>query len=819
MKRLTTFLTILVLTFQCMMAQMSDSQIVSYAKQRQGAGASAQTIGQELLAKGATKEQIQRVYAEFNKAAKGDNSAANANVNRLRKNNGEEKQSQNKKSKKTRNSRNQRARNTGGDYRTRNNGVDNYEDDIDFEDYYGYYQEEDSTAIKIFGHDIFRSDNLSFEPSMNIATPQDYVLGPGDELIVDVYGTSQTSEQYTVAPDGTVTIPRVGPIGVSGLTVDAAKQRIAAALGSHYDKSAIKISVGQTRTISINVMGEVQTPGTYTLSAFASVFHALYMAGGTNELGTLRNIQVARKGKIISTVDVYEYILNGRLAGNVQLQDNDVIIVGPYQNLVNIAGNVRRPMWYEMKKNESLEALLKYAGGFAGAAYTKSLSVERTAGDKRSVYTVNEEDFKSFILADQDSVSARENEKRYNNSVLVQGAVKRPGNYELSKVITFRKLIEQAGGLDDEALTNRAVLIRTKPDFTKEAMSIDIMAVLEGRMADVVLQNEDIITIASLSDRNVLRTLTIEGEVYNPGIYEFASGLTVEDLITLAGGLRESASLLNVEVARRIVDPAADKDLPVNCETFNFTLEDGMPVANGSNFSLQPYDQVYVRKSPVYVEPKSVNISGEVVFAGNYALNGQEVRISEIVKRAGGFKEKASVIDARLIRKMNEDEIALQEQKLEMAEQSSDSIDFKKEDLKTEYSVGINLSNAIKNPGSDDDIVLRDGDQIIVPSYTATVKISGEVLYPNVVTYLANKSKSDYISQAGGFTKESLKRRAYIIYANGQVSKLSKGKIMPGCEIVVPKKTKHNNTDNAMKWISIASSVASTAAVILNVVK
>lgn len=775
MKKLTLIVALLFSTIS-IMAQMSDDQIISYAKQRQSSGADAKTIGAELLQRGATKEQLQRIYSALNNAGAGAKGNAEQ-IDRERHNNGMQEPA------------------SVAPLRT------------------------DSLTRKVFGRDIFRTRNLSFEPNMNIATPAKYTLGPGDELIIDVYGDSQSSDKYKVAPDGTVTIPNLGPVGVSGLTVEAAQSKIASRLGAHYANSSVKLSVGQTRTISVNIMGEVFAPGTYTLSAFATVFNALYLAGGTNEIGTLRDIKVVRKGRVVTTVDVYDYILYGRLTGSVTLQDNDVIIVGTYNNLVNISGNVKRPMWYEMRKNETLGTLLRFAGNFSGDAYTGDVRVERKAGEKMSVYTVAQNDYDIFRLTDEDSVIVRGNEIRYDNSVVIRGAVMRPGNYELGKASSFRQLVEMAGGLTDDAQTNRAVLIRTKSDLTKEAISIDIAGILDGSVPDVPLYNEDAITIASMEQQNKARTITIEGEVYNPATFPYAEGLSIEDLITLAGGLRESASLLNVEVARRIVDPLADKTLPVRSERFSFTLKEGLAISESNQFKLQPYDQVFIRRSPVYTTQRSVNISGEVMFAGNYVLENQDTRISEIVNRAGGFKEKASVVNARLLRTMNADERARRMQLLQMAKNSADSVKLDSLDFADQYTVGINLAKAMENPGSDYDIVLRDGDQIIVPEYNATVTISGEVLYPNTVTYLEGMKKKDYIAEAGGYTKESIKSRAYIIYANGEVAKLSKGKIEPGCEIVVPKKVHRDNSANTMKWVSIGSSVTATLAVIANLIR
>lgn len=774
------FIVVFLFTYLHVVAQstMTDNQVIEYAKQQQSLGTDSKTIVKNLVQRGATQEQLQRLYNNRNQNA-GSSTSSNVtvgrDVSRSRVNNGEE-----------------------------------------FPDIDPILAEGER---RVFGRDIFRTKNLSFEPNMSIATPQNYVLGPGDDIIVDIYGASQSNNKYTISPDGTVTIPRIGPVAVSGLTVEAAQSRIVGAMGSHYKNSSIKLSLGQTRSITVNVMGEVLTPGTYTISAFATVFHALYMAGGTSNIGTLRDIKVARGGRIISTVDVYEYILSGRLAGNVALSDNDVIIVGAYQNLVNISGNVKRPMWYEMKKNESLKSIIKFAGEFTGEAYTKNVRVERRAGDKFSVYNVDEFNFASFTLSDEDHVIVGGNEQRYSNLTVISGAVKRPGNYELTAVSSVKGLIEAAGGLQEDALTSRAVLTRTNPDRTKKTITIDLSGILAGTSADVVLENEDVLSIGTLARLHGEQNFTIEGEVYNAGTFPYAENTTIEDLITKAGGLRESASNLNVEVARRIVDPNASADLDIRSETFTFSLDEGLAIGKGSQFVLKPYDRVYIRRSPVYNAQRSVNISGEVMFAGNYVLADQNVRISEIVKRAGGFKKKASVHDARLVRHMNAIERARLRQTLGIAEDAADSIDISKLETASTYFVGIDLKKAIEKPGSDDDIVLRDGDQIYVPQINTTVKINGEVLYPNTVSYLDGKNYKYYINQAGGFTKESEKRKAYIVYANGKVSKASKAVVEPGCEIVVPTKVHKDHSKDATMWVSIASTLVTLGAIVVNLLR
>lgn len=754
---------------------MTDKQVIEYAKKRSNAGADANRIASELLKRGATQEQLVNLKSIYSTETAESNKTALDDVDRSRVNNGEKNVAQ--------------------------------------------PNEEDVKARKVFGHDIFRSKLLSFEPNSSVAVAPTYVLGPGDELIIDVYGASQITNKIKIAPDGSVNVPRIGPINVNGMTVDRAQAQICAAMGKHYQNASIKLSVGQTRTMSIHVMGEVKTPGTYTLSAFATVFHALYMAGGINEVGTLREVKVARNGRVISVIDVYDYILSGKLTGNVKLNDNDVIIVGSYENLVNITGFVKRPMWYEMKKDESLRSLLDFCSGFTGNAYTKNIKVTRSAGEKMSVYSVDEFDFSSFRLCDEDMVEVQGNEKRYSNLVTVSGAVKRPGEYELDAAKTLKGLITLAGGLQEDAMTTRAVIQRMNENRTLKTITIDLKGIINGTEPDVALKNEDVLSIASIATLTSERKMTINGEVYKPGEYEFSENTSIEDLITLAGGLKESASLLNVEVARRIIDPKAKTDSIVKSETFTYNLSENMEVSNDNKFILRPYDVVSVRRSPVYESQHTVTLEGEIVFAGSYTLPNDRTRLSDIIKRAGGLKKNSFPRNAKLIRAMDSTEYERMRQLQELAIAREDTTITDSYIEKTIYNVAIDLEEAMKNPGSSADLILRNGDRIIVPEQLNTVKISGEVLYPNDVTFMDGKGKSYYINEAGGYTKRAQKRRAYIVYANGHVSKLSKGKIEPGCEIVVPKKIQKDHSNDVTKWVSITTALATVGALLISVLK
>lgn len=792
MKKFITFILLLCISTLTVFAQsMTDTQITEYAKQRHSAGVAQSTIITELLEKGATREQLIRVKQNFeakNKASNTD-AATPQEIDRTRVSNGEK---------------------PGDDFGSLD--ISDEETDVALN--------ADATKSRIYGHDIFRSKMLSFEPNMSIAVPESYVLGPGDEVIIDVYGDSQRNDKLKIAPDGTVTTTYGGPINVSGKTLAQAQNAISARLRQYYAGSTIRVSVGQTRTITVNVMGEVLTPGSYTLSAFASVFHALYQAGGVNDLGTLREIKVCRKGRVVTTVDVYDYILNGRLTGNIMLEDNDVILVDTYQNLIEVRGWVKRPMIYETKSGESLSKVLSYAGGFKGGAYAELVTVERTGSTDSYVYTISEDEYTHFPVTDGDIVTITRSENRFSNMAEIKGAVYRPGRYEIGgNGQSVRSLIEQAGGLKEEALRTRAIILRMRPDRSREAITVDLEGIMAGTVADIPIKNEDELTISSREREISGQQLIIAGEVYSPGTYHYAENMTVEDLITIAGGLKQSASLLNVEVSRRIVDPEGDDDKPQRAEIFNVKIKNGLSIDTQTAFKLQPYDEVFVRKSPAYSEQKSIWIGGEVLFEGRYVLENQDERISDIIKRTGGFTSKACIRDARLKRRMNETELLRRTKLIQKAENSADSISLAKLDLNETYYVGIDLNEAITNPGSSADLVLRDGDELIIPQLENTVKINGEVLYPNTVTYIEGKKLSYYINQAGGYTKEAQTKQAYIIYNNGQVSRANKGTLQPGCEIIVPTKKHKENSKTVATTLSITTAIATIAAVLVSALK
>lgn len=812
MKKYVLFL-MMMLSVQMAVAQgMSDQQVINFVAAESKAGTSQAQIITKLMQRGVKMDQIRRLRQQYDKqissAGQGAiaDGAVNEAVNRMRKNNEEQRT--------TRLSRDPREVDVMRDSRNArmmNDSIMLIDD-----------EPEETTGKKVFGRDIFNKRALTFEPQMNIATPQNYVLGPGDEVVVDIYGASQKSETLTVSPDGTIVVPDYGPISVSGLTVAAAQTKLRKTLGSQYASSNLQLTVGQTRTIMVNVMGEVKVPGTYTLSAFSTVFHALYMAGGISDLGTLRNVKVYRNGKLVTVVDIYEYILNGRLAGNIRLHDNDVIQVGTYESIVDIAGRVKRPMAYELRKNESLSTLMKFSGGFASDAYKKSLRVLRKNGRMKSVFNVQEFDVSSFKMFDGDSVTVDSIIDRFENMVEVKGSVFRPGMYNLGdQVSSVRTLIEAADGLTEEAMVSRAVIRRMKPNRTQEVLSVDLKGIMDGTVADVPLENEDLLFIPTLAERQNLRTLSIDGEVIFPGIYEYADNTTIEDLILQAGGLTDNASTVKVDVARRVLDPSATTATMEVAKTFSFSVKPGFELDGNRSFTLMPYDAVSVRRSPMSAEPLKVSIEGEIAFAGAYTLEQKNQRLSDVVKAAGGVIPGAYVRGARLVRVMNEAERARLEEAIKMAKQtaagsSKDSLNLEQLATETTYLVGIHLDEALAHPGSDEDVELQEGDRIIIPRVNHTVKISGDILKPNTVAFKSKKGYKYYVEQAGGYGRRARKGSTYILYQNGTIAKASKAKVEPGCEIIVPTKGPRDAA-GLTQWLSIGTSAASLATMFISV--
>ena len=820
---------------------MSDTQIMEYIVQQNAKGTSRDKIVKQLIERGVTIEQIRKAKEKYEKQQKGTvpgarniSGAEPDNFTRLRKNNGDKRRNE-----QTTGRRPQRSDRENPDdptlserdrTRLQQARTDAYNDELDAflpdsmgyftNDYEQFVEDEEEGKIKVFGRNIFNNKRLTFEPNMNIATPDDYRLGPGDEVYVDVWGASQQRFECTVSPEGVINIENFGPVQVSGLTVAQTNARLRSTLGARYAGSDVRLTVGQTRTITVDVMGEVKTPGTYTLSAFSTVFHALYMAGGTNDIGTLRNIKVFRNGRQITTCDIYDYILNGNMKGNVRLQPGDVVVVGSYECLVQVTGKVKRPMYYEMKSTESVGTLLRYAGGFTGDAYDQLVRLIRKSGGQLSVFSLDEFERGNFQLADGDSVAVDSTLQRYRNMVEVKGAVFRTGKYQMDgSITTVRQLIEAAGGLCEDAMKTRAVLHRLTDERRLQVVQVDLQGILAHTAPDIALRNEDVLFIPSRSYLIGEQKLSIHGEVVYPGEYDFAENTTLEDFILQAGGLTDAASLVKVDVSRRIRNQLATESSDKIAESFTFKLKDGFVVDGTPGFVLQPYDEVYVRRSPGYVEQQNVEVKGEVAFEGRYALVTKGMRLSDLVKQCGGLTPQSYAPGAHLERKLSPEEQLKQQSMIKLATMG-DTADVRRLELSDVRVVAINLEKAIANPGSNQwDLVLQEGDVLVVPQYSNTVTINGEVLYPNTVGYDKNMKLRDYINSAGGFTQKARTGKVFAVGMNGSVTKVrSKKDITPGCNIVVPAKMRRRGVSLA-EMMSVFTMLATLGTVVATLVK
>lgn len=773
-------------------AQMSDDAVMSYVESGLSSGKSQDKIIKELAVRGVTREQAERIKKKMEGMQ-----GASATV-----------------------------RQVGST--SRNRVVRDIEQAVANDSSALKRPEVDATTV--FGRNIFSIKSLSFAPSENIATPANYKLGPGDEVIVDIWGTNQTTIRQTISPDGFINVDGIGIVYLGGMTVKEADNYMRRQLGRIYSvdgegaQSDIKLTLGAIRTITVNVMGEVVVPGTYSLSSFSSVYHALYRAGGFSDLGSVRNVSLMRNGKKVTEVDIYDLLVHGKPADNIVLQDGDVVLVPAYESVVGISGNVKRPMMYEMKADENIDDLVSFAGGFRGDAYTANVNVERRNGREYQVYTVDNEEYASFTLVDGDKIQVGTIIDRYENRLEIRGAVYRPGFYQLNdKVNTVSRLVAMADGLRGDAFTNRALLHREREDYTLELIQVDLKGILAGTAPDIALQKNDVLTISNVNEIRDLGYITVVGEVHNPGMFRFADNTTVEDIILQAGGLLESASTAKVDVSRRIKNPSTTEETDTLSQLFTFTIDSDFNVVGDEAFVLQPYDHVYVRRSPGYSAQSHVRVQGEVIFPGAYALRHKAARLSDMIKSAGGVSSAAYVKGAKLIRQMSEDERARLQGTMDMLDNVKDSVSTAKLNAATEYSVGIDLEKALANPGTDADVVLRDGDVIVVPEYINTVKVSGNVLYPNTVTYNPRMTVRDYIDQAGGYGFQSKRNRAYIVYMNGTVAKARKNSraiVEPGCEIIVPEKKKREGAlQNILSIASTSASLATMFATIYNIIK
>lgn len=785
----------LALASQPARAQMSDDAVIAYVKSGMATGRSQKDMAEDLVSKGVTKAQAERIKARYEQEQASQADAA-----------------------KVAGVQERQRRNSDGALSTEAGDIDAVSVEVAA-----------PGAKNVFGRSIFRAGNLTFAPSANLPTPVNYVLGPGDEVIIDIWGTNQATIRRTISPDGTINIPDVGMISLNGMTIKQADSYMKKKLGQIYSvdgdnaKSEIKLTLGNIRTIQVNMMGEVANPGTYYLSSLSNIYHALHRAGGVSRLGTLRDIQLIRNGKVIATVDIYDFIREGKMDDTI-LEEGDIINVPTYDIIVDIAGNVKRPMSYELKEGETIADLIDYAAGFTGDAYTKNIRMIRKNGSEYQIFTINEPDYASFRLMEGDALAVGAMLDRFENRIEIKGAVYRPGTYELGDEIgTVKQLIEKSEGLKGDAFTNRALITREREDLTIELLPVDIGAIMAGTAPDVPLVKNDVLFIPSIHDLKDLGSITVGGEVAKPGTFVYADNTTLEDAIMLAGGLLESASTVKIEVSRRIKNPESMTQSDTIGVVYTFAFKDGYVLDGEAGFLLEPYDRVYVRRSPGYVPQTSVSISGEVIFPGSYILTHKEERLSDLVAKAGGLNSWAYVRGARLLRQMNAEEAARLAAAGQVLQNINDNMIVSGIDRSRVYSVGIELDKALKNPGGDFDLVLREGDVLIIPEYINTVKISGNVMYPNVVTYDPGMTVRDYVQMAGGYGFRTKKSKSYVIYLNGTVQKArrwSKNVIEPGCEIVIPqKREKETKIENILGLSTTAASLGTMIATIGNIIK
>lgn len=783
---------------------ITDKEVLTYIKQQTAAGKSNQQIGMELSAQGVTPEQAKRIKAQLEAQQNSEVSAMNQSV-----------------------------------AATNNNRRNTSSDDISVETFVEIDREVDKGengtvgVERIYGHNVFNSQSLTFEPGENMATPQNYRLGPGDEVIIDIWGASEDHIRQTISPEGSIMIANLGPVYLNGLTINDANKHIRSAFARKYAgvenaQTDVQLNLGQVRTIQVDILGEVATPGTFRMSPFSTVFHALYRAGGINDIGTLRNVQVMRNGKKIATVDIYDYLFNGKTSGNVRLQEGDVIIVPPYEQLVSIDGNVKRPMYYEIKPDENINTILKYAGGFTGDAYNGMVRLARQSGTENELFNIDSSEFASYRLKDGDVITVGTILDRYSNRVELKGSVYRPGMFAIGEdLATLGDLIRKADGTTDDAYLDRVLIYREGPNLELQVIAVDLNDILSGKSADIPLKRNDMVVISSITELNERGFVKIDGMVAKPENYPYAENMTVEDLIIQAGGLLEGASTARVDVARRIVDASSTEQTQQLARVYSLSIENGLAVGEGKGFLLKPFDYVSVRKSPGYSEQKFVTLTGEVLFDGNYVLQQRNERLSQVIERAGGVIEDAYIKGAYLQRRLSDDEVNARKEALRLAMANSggnmgDSIALSKIEVSNMYNVGINLEKALQNPGTHYDIVLQPGDHLHIPEQQSTVKISGDVMFPNAVVYEPDKKLSYYIDQAGGYGQTAKKGKAFVVYMNGSVARAKKSTIIePGCHIIVPTRPASDGTDwtKILSFATSFSSVAALAATITSIFK
>lgn len=680
---------------------------------------------------------------------------------------------------------------------------------------------------KLFGYSFFNTDKLTFEPNATAPISASYLIGLHDVIVVDVWGNSQMTYQFTVDQNGNVSIPEVGQVMVGGINFEDAEKkilsklnRIYADLSSDTPKTFASVSIAQIRSISVNVIGEAITPGTYIVPGTASVFSALYLAGGPSENGSFRDIKLIRDDEVINEIDIYEYLIHGKAENNVTLRDGDVIIIEPYHQRIIIEGEFKRTGLFETKKGESVTDVVEYAGGFNENAYTHRLELYRKNGRDQEFIDVLEDNYSKIALANGDSIVAGKVLSRFQNIVAITGAVYRPGNYELTEGLTLSQLIDNADGLREDAFLDRGVITRLAKDFTLTSISFDVADVVNGEI-DFDIKKDDNISISSIHDLREFRTVEIYGEVKEPGSFNFKEGMTLSDIVYESGGFLESASEAFIEVARRLGKEEEAKLTDRVSQVYQKQISrDLRLLGDDGSFVLQPFDKIFIRQLPGFAKQSVVTLSGEIAYSGQYALTTHKDRVSDLIARCGGFSPNAYPKGAMLTRQIEKGtkSVMLKDELISRSTSvKSTSLDFE--------VVGISLDEIMKNPGGKDDVFLLDGDEIFVPRKSQVVKVTGEVLNPISSTYTKGRKLKKYVSGAGGFAVNAKKNKVYVVYPNGTASDTksflgirSYPKLEAGAEIIVPTKAPANVASVAA-WVGILSSLATLGLTISNIVQ
>ncbi|MBO9731737.1 MAG: SLBB domain-containing protein [Chitinophaga sp.] len=692
---------------------------------------------------------------------------------------------------------------------------------------------DDIKRKKIFGAELFSNKNLTFEPNLRIPTPSNYRLAANDQLMIDIYGYSEVQYNLTVTAEGYIRIPNLGPVYVNGLTIEEAKTRITKQLSTIYStigtgKTFVQMSLGNIRSIRVLIIGEIDRPGSYTLPSLASVANALYVSGGPNDNGSFRNIQVIRNGQVINTFDLYDFLTRGDLSNNIILQDQDIVKVNPYKTRVELIGEVKHPAIFEAKDNETLQTMLDYAGGYTDGSFKENITGYRINNKEREVINVKADEIASFKLKSGDQFFIDSILNRFSNRVTIAGAVFHPGNYGLEPGMTIADLIKKADGVREEASLNRGIIRRLQHDFTPAIISFNVQDVVGGKTV-IPVEKEDSIVIFSKFDLRQGFSVFIGGEVNRPGLFPYADSMRLEDLVLLAGGLRDAASLKHVEISRRIRKGDYNSKDTAKAIIKQFDITADLSGIAGQQVILEPFDEIIIRKSPAYSEQANVLLEGEVVYPGQYTIINKREHISDVIKRSGGLREEAFPEGAVLLRRtyINSSDSALLSNKLALFYsklEDSTSISSVKSMMERKYQLlGIKLPEILKNPSSKYDILLEEGDVLKIPKKLQTIQMFGEVYFPKKIRFDKGYAFRDYIRGAGGFTSSALKRRSYVVYSNGEIKSTRKifffnkyPKLKPGAEVYIPSKRERRGL-SPQELIGFSSGLASIALIVVTI--